>query len=92
MKGFGVGHAEVAAAACEVMSLAGRCGDPVVANALEAPRQDVLEEAFEQYSRADRQDALSVPMSGVAPAQPYVSTVEAEKPVVGQGDAVKRPR
>jgi hypothetical protein len=59
-----------------------------VADAHEAARQQVQEEAAQKLIDGQSHQPLLVAVSGVAPAKGYVALGESNQPAVGDGDAM----
>ena len=59
-----------------------------VADAHEAARQQVQEEAAQELIDGQSQEPLLVAVSGVSPAEGDVSVGESNQPVIGDGNAV----
>ena len=60
-----------------------------VADLDEAGRQDVEQETPDELDLIELHDAAAVVMTGVPPAEAYLSVIEAEQSSVGDGDAVR---
>jgi hypothetical protein len=62
-----------------------------VADADEAARQQVEQEAAEELIEAQSQQSLLVGMCRVTPAEGDVALLESNEPAVGDGDAMRVP-
>jgi hypothetical protein len=60
-----------------------------VADALEAPREDMQQEAPEKFDRVKCHTALAMPMLIILPAEGHLAIRTGEEPPLGDGDAMR---
>jgi hypothetical protein len=60
-----------------------------VADALEAPREDMQQEAPEKFDGVERHAALAIAVLVILPAEGHLAILTGEEPPLGDGDAMR---
>ena len=82
------GGVEMDTAQCEGLAAVAVGEQSEVADLDEACGQDVEQEAADELDPIKGHDTAAVVVSGISPAEAYLSAGEAEQPSVGDGDTV----